>query len=192
MIAAYLTTALDGRRRGRVASAQRSRQSACAHHVLHGDVDGRPGGAACKSWPATRRDSTRSNISPSRCSPWRAISSRSPNGAPLVLFGLPSNADAVVHDRIEIPKLGSLDPASTILHEPLPGSQGFSARRWPPVAHRVLVISHHGGLGARDLHARALEPARARPPSALRLAAGCIARRCSWAPPASSPSSQVG
>src|SRR6201985_3848954 len=32
----------------------------------------------------------------------------SPNGAPLVLFGLPSNEDGTVHYKIEIPKAGSL------------------------------------------------------------------------------------
>ena len=57
----------------------------------------------------------------------------SPTGAPLVLFGLPSNRDATVHDRIEIPKLGSLilkhDP-----NGPLPGLKDFPRDRWPTVA----------------------------------------------------------
>jgi cytochrome d ubiquinol oxidase subunit I len=70
----------------------------------------------------------------------------SPSGAPLVLFGLPSNPDAAVHDRIEIPKLGSLilehDP-----NHPLQGLKDFPRSRWPTVAivfwsFRVMV-----GLG---------------------------------------------
>jgi cytochrome d ubiquinol oxidase subunit I len=57
----------------------------------------------------------------------------SPSGAPLVLFGLPSNLDASVHDLVEIPKLGSLilehDPS-----HPLPGLKDFPRNRWPTVA----------------------------------------------------------
>jgi cytochrome bd ubiquinol oxidase subunit I len=56
----------------------------------------------------------------------------SPSGAPLVLFGLPSNEDEVVHDRIEIPKLGSL----ILEHDaskPLRGLKDFPIDRWPPV-----------------------------------------------------------
>jgi cytochrome d ubiquinol oxidase subunit I len=71
---------------------------------------------------------------------------RSPAGAPLVLFGLPSNDDAVVHDRLEIPKLGSL----ILRHDPnaaLPGLKDFARDKWPPVpivfwSFRIMV-----GLG---------------------------------------------
>jgi cytochrome d ubiquinol oxidase subunit I len=56
----------------------------------------------------------------------------SPSGAPLVLFGLPSNDDAAVHDEIEIPKLGSLILRHD-LHAPLPGLKDFARDRWPPV-----------------------------------------------------------
>jgi cytochrome d ubiquinol oxidase subunit I len=70
----------------------------------------------------------------------------SPSGAPLVLFGLPSNEDQVVHDRIEIPKLGSL----ILEHDaskPLRGLKDFPIDRWPPVpivfwSFRIMV-----GLG---------------------------------------------
>ncbi len=67
----------------------------------------------------------------------------SPHGAPLVLFGLPSNRDGVVHDRIALPRLGSLilkhDPDA-----PLPGLTDFPKDRWPPVpvvfwSFRVMV-----------------------------------------------------
>ncbi len=57
----------------------------------------------------------------------------SPSGGPLVLFGLPSNEDAQVHGRIEIPKLGSLilehDP-----NKPLGGLKDYPRNRWPTVA----------------------------------------------------------
>jgi cytochrome d ubiquinol oxidase subunit I len=70
----------------------------------------------------------------------------SPSGAPLVLFGLPSNEDQVVHDRIEIPNLGSL----ILEHDaskPLRGLKDFPIDRWPPVpivfwSFRIMV-----GLG---------------------------------------------
>ena len=56
----------------------------------------------------------------------------SPQGAPLVLFGLPSNEDATVHYRIAIPKLGSLilehDP-----DKPLAGLTDYPRDRWPAV-----------------------------------------------------------
>jgi cytochrome d ubiquinol oxidase subunit I len=51
----------------------------------------------------------------------------------LVLFGVPDNRDASVHDRIEIPKLGSL----ILEHDPnkaLPGLKDFPRERWPTVA----------------------------------------------------------
>lgn len=55
----------------------------------------------------------------------------SPQGAPLVLFGLPSNADAAVHWRVAIPKMGSL----ILRHDPnaaLPGLKDFPRERWSP------------------------------------------------------------
>jgi cytochrome d ubiquinol oxidase subunit I len=57
---------------------------------------------------------------------------RSPDGAPLVLFGLPSNEDASVHDVIEIPKIGSLILRHD-LHAALPGLKDFPRDKWPPV-----------------------------------------------------------
>jgi cytochrome d ubiquinol oxidase subunit I len=85
----------------------------------------------------------------------------SPLGAPLVLFGLPSNADAVVHNRLEIPKLGSLilrhDP-----NAPLPGLKDFPRNEWPPVpivfwSFRIMVGVGLAilGLGVCSLIARA-------------------------------------
>jgi cytochrome d ubiquinol oxidase subunit I len=71
---------------------------------------------------------------------------RSPSGAPLILFGLPSNSDAKVHYKIEIPKMGSL----ILRHDPnaaLPGLEDFPRDRWPPTpiifwSFRIMV-----GLG---------------------------------------------
>jgi cytochrome d ubiquinol oxidase subunit I len=57
---------------------------------------------------------------------------RSPDGAPLVLFGLPSNEDASVHDEVEIPKIGSLILRHD-LHAALPGLKDFPREKWPPV-----------------------------------------------------------
>jgi cytochrome d ubiquinol oxidase subunit I len=56
----------------------------------------------------------------------------SPHGAPLILFGLPSNKDAKVHYEVAIPKLGSLilkhDP-----NAPLRGLKDFPRDQWAPV-----------------------------------------------------------
>jgi cytochrome d ubiquinol oxidase subunit I len=70
----------------------------------------------------------------------------SPHGAPLVLFGLPSNREGRTRFAVEIPKLGSLilkhDP-----NAPLPGLVDFPKDRWPPApiifwSFRIMV-----GLG---------------------------------------------
>ncbi len=57
----------------------------------------------------------------------------SPNGAPLVLFGVPDVDAATVRYALAIPKLGSLilkhDP-----NAPLPGLKDFPREEWPPVA----------------------------------------------------------
>jgi cytochrome bd ubiquinol oxidase subunit I len=70
----------------------------------------------------------------------------SPDGAPLVLFGMPDNAQATVHAKVEIPRLGSLILRHDS-HAPLPGLKDFPASLWPPVpivfwSFRVMV-----GLG---------------------------------------------
>ena len=85
----------------------------------------------------------------------------SPHGASLILFGLPDNAAAVVHDRIEIPRLGSLilkhDPSA-----PLQGLKDFPRSAWPPTpivfwSFRVMVGLGLAmlGLGIASLAARA-------------------------------------
>ena len=86
---------------------------------------------------------------------------RSPNGAPLVLFGLPSNEDAIVHDEIKIPKLGSLILRHD-LHAALPGLKDFPRDKWPPVpivfwSFRLMVGLGFGilTLGIFSLVARA-------------------------------------
>ncbi len=85
----------------------------------------------------------------------------SPRGAPLILFGLPSNKDQLVRDRIEIPRLGSL----ILEHEAgksLAGLKDFPVDRWPPVAivfwsFRIMVALGLAMLilGACSLVARA-------------------------------------
>jgi cytochrome bd ubiquinol oxidase subunit I len=70
----------------------------------------------------------------------------SPHGAPLVMFGLPSNEEGRVRYKVEIPHMGSLilkhDPAAA-----MPGLKDFPREQWPPVpivfwSFRVMV-----GLG---------------------------------------------
>lgn len=70
----------------------------------------------------------------------------SPDGAPLVLFGFPSNTEARVRYEVSIPHLGSL----ILKHDataPLPGLTDFPPQDWPPVivvfwSFRIMV-----GLG---------------------------------------------
>ena len=85
----------------------------------------------------------------------------SPHGAPLVLFGLPSNKDGSVHYRVEIPNLGSL----ILKHNAdaaLPGLKDFPRDRWPPTpivfwSFRLMVGLGFAilGLGLFSLVARA-------------------------------------
>lgn len=84
----------------------------------------------------------------------------SPSGAPLILFGLPSNAEARVRYEVSIPKLGSLilrhDPDA-----PLPGLSDFPRSDWPPApiifwSFRIMVGLGFAmlGLGLWSLVAR--------------------------------------
>jgi cytochrome d ubiquinol oxidase subunit I len=73
-----------------------------------------------------------------------------PEGAPLILLGIPDQQAAVVHDSIEIPRLGSL-MLEHDLHAPLPGLDSFPRSDWPVVAvifwsFRIMV-----GLGVAML-----------------------------------------
>jgi len=84
----------------------------------------------------------------------------SPHGAPLVLFGIPSDQDAAVHYRVEVPKIGSL----ILKHNPnaaLPGLTDFPRDRWPPTpivfwSFRIMVGLGLAilGLGLWSLFAR--------------------------------------
>ncbi|NIJ33990.1 cytochrome ubiquinol oxidase subunit I [Sphingomonas oligoaromativorans] len=85
----------------------------------------------------------------------------SPDGAPLILFGLPDSRSAEVKAKIEIPHAGSLilrhDP-----HAPLQGLTDFPRDEWPPVpivfwSFRIMVglASLMLLLGLSSLAARA-------------------------------------
>jgi len=85
----------------------------------------------------------------------------SPNGAPLVLFGLPSNAEGRVRYEVAIPKLGPLILKHNI-NARLPGMTDFPRDRWPPApiifwSFRIMVALGFAmlGLGCWSLLARA-------------------------------------
>lgn len=56
----------------------------------------------------------------------------SPDGAHLVLFGIPSNEEARVRYQVAIPNLGSLILKHD-LNAPLPGLKDYPKENWPPV-----------------------------------------------------------
>ena len=84
----------------------------------------------------------------------------SPEGAPLILFGLPDDAEARVRYEVAIPKLGSLILKHD-LDAPLPGLTDYPREDWPPVAvvfwsFRIMVAIGFTmlGLGLWSLLAR--------------------------------------
>lgn len=84
----------------------------------------------------------------------------SPNGAPLILFGLPDNDAAKVHGEVSIPKIGSLILKHD-LNAPLPGLTDYPRELWPPTpvvfwSFRIMVGLGMAmlGLGVLGLLAR--------------------------------------
>ncbi len=74
-----------------------------------------------------------------------AIEARWDTGSrvPLTLFAIPDQKDAVNHDAIEIPALGSLILTHDI-NGTVQGIEGFSARRLASGDHSILHLPHHG------------------------------------------------
>jgi len=69
-----------------------------------------------------------------------------PDGAPLVLFGLPDQAGGKVDYAVEIPKLSSLILKHS-LHAPLAGLDTVPRENWPPVAAIFWSFRIMVGLG---------------------------------------------
>ena len=84
----------------------------------------------------------------------------SPDGAPLILFGLPSNEEARVRYEVAVPHIGSLILKHDA-HAPLPGLKDFPRDQWPPAlvfwSFRIMVGLGLAmlGLGLCSLLARA-------------------------------------
>lgn len=84
----------------------------------------------------------------------------SPDGAPLVLFGLPSNEEARVRHEVAVPHIGSLILRHD-LHAPLAGLKDYPRDIWPPThivfwSFRIMVALGLAmlGLGMWSLLAR--------------------------------------
>ena len=69
-----------------------------------------------------------------------------PDGAPLILFGLPDQREGKIKYAIEIPKLGSMILKHS-LNAPMPGLDTVPRENWPPVPIYLLVVPHHGRHG---------------------------------------------
>jgi cytochrome bd ubiquinol oxidase subunit I len=69
-----------------------------------------------------------------------------PNGAPLILFGLPDQADGKVKYSIEIPKLSSLVLKHS-LDAPLAGLNTVPRENWPPVVSVFWTFRIMVGIG---------------------------------------------
>ena len=131
----------------------------------------------CRSRRATRRGSTRSSISPPRSLAMEGDYRSSPNGAPLVLFGLPSNADGGVRLQGRDTQARLADPEARS-QRAAARAQGFPAR---PMGRRCRMVFWSFrimvGLGLRDVRARAVEPARALRAASCTTGRGCTAPR---------------
>ncbi len=108
-----------------------------------------------------------------------------PDGAPLILFGIPDSAEKRVRYAVEIPKASSL-----ILKHDLRCAAGRARhdprRRGAAGRHRLLVVPGHGRARLRHARRGPVEPRRPRPRQALSTGAGCTAPRWPWRRAASS------
>ena len=96
-----------------------------------------------------------------------------PDGAPLILFGIPNDEEQRMEHAIEIPRLSSLILKHD-LDAPLDGLDTIAPENRPPVkvvfwTFRVMV-----GLGIAHALARRLQPARARQRASSTTGAGCM------------------
>jgi len=115
---------------------------------LDGDVDGPPGWLVAYSGRRYQGLNTL-EYQPLKCWPWKVTMIPSPDGAPLILFGLPSARMIRGTIVLEIPKVGSLKKGKKDLAHDLPPPspvEGFSADKWPPVPVVFWSFSNHCGL----------------------------------------------
>ena len=157
VLAAFLTTALVVGAVG-------------AWHLLK-DRTHKPSLASCSQWPCGwRLWSPRFRSLPVTCmglntlehQPVKVMAMEGhfdsyPDGAPLILFGIPNQAEKRVDFAIEIPKLSSLILKHD-LNAPLAGLDTIDDRDEPPVGHRVLELPGHGRTGICHAGAWAVEP----------------------------------
>ena len=109
-----------------------------------------------------------------------------PDGAPLILFGIPDQEAGTVRYAVEIPKASSLILKHD-LNAPLNGLDTVRPRELALRAGGVLVLPHHGGLGLSHAGTRGAQPAGRASAAGSTTGARCTGWRSPWGPQASSP-----
>ena len=158
-------------RGGRVAPAARLEAASTRARCFPWPCGWRRWSRRCRYSSAISMASTRSSISRRRSWPWKGTTRATPQGAPLILFGIPDDEAQRMEHAIEIPRLGSLILKHD-LDAPLAGLDTIAPQNRPPVevvfwSFRVMV-----GLGTAHARARRVEPARARRAASCTTGAG--------------------
>ena len=113
------------------------------------------------------------------------------DGAPLILFGWPDQADAQGRIRDRDPEAVVADPEA-FARRAAGRPRHRAARKLAAGADHVLVVPHHGRPRIPDAGARPVQPVDARCAASSTSRGCCICSRWRWGRRASSPCSRAG
>jgi cytochrome d ubiquinol oxidase subunit I len=130
VLAAYLTTAFVVGAVGAFTCCEFEARG-CPRDVLHGHVDGRAG-CADPDFAGDQHGLNTLEHQPVKVMAMEGHFQSHPNGAPLILFGIPDQDEAKVKYSIEIPKASSLILKHS-LDAPLKGLDTVPRENWPKV-----------------------------------------------------------